>query len=70
MASAIEPSDPHGSISMQIRGGVDAPGRARRSVLSHRESRVVQTTASDVALVVSELVTNGVLHANVGPAGR
>jgi two-component sensor histidine kinase len=25
------------------------------------------TTASDVALIVSELVTNGVVHANVGP---
>jgi anti-sigma regulatory factor (Ser/Thr protein kinase) len=69
MAFAIEPSDPRGSISLRIRGGMDAPGRARRSVLSQLGSHIAQTTASDVALVVSELVTNSVLHANVGPRG-
>jgi anti-sigma regulatory factor (Ser/Thr protein kinase) len=52
---------------LRIRGGVDAPGRARRSVLSLLGRRITKTTASDVALVVSELVTNSVLHANVGP---
>jgi len=60
------PSGLHGSVSMRIRGGVDAPNRARRSVLSQLAGDVPQTTASDVALVVSELVTNSVLHANVG----
>jgi anti-sigma regulatory factor (Ser/Thr protein kinase) len=66
-AWATEPSDLHGSISMRIRGGLDAPNRARRSVLSQLATDIPQTTASDVAVVVSELVTNSVLHANVGP---
>lgn len=52
---------------MRIRGGVRAPGRARRSVLSHLDGHVPPTTASDIALVVSELVTNSVVHADVGP---
>ncbi len=67
MASASEAPDTNGSISMRIRGGTDAPRRARRSVLSHLEGKITQTTASDVALTVSELVTNSVLHADVGP---
>jgi anti-sigma regulatory factor (Ser/Thr protein kinase) len=65
-AWTTHPADPHGSISMRIHGGVDAPNRARRSVLSQLAKDIPQTTASDVALVVSELVTNSVLHANVG----
>ena len=52
---------------MRIRGGLSAPSRARRSVLSQLEGQIAPTTASDVALIVSELVTNSVLHANVGP---
>jgi anti-sigma regulatory factor (Ser/Thr protein kinase) len=64
---ATEPPEPHGSVSMRIRGGADAPSRARRSVLSQLGSQVAQTTASDVALVVSELVSNSVVHADVGP---
>lgn len=51
---------------MRIRGGVDAPRRARRSVLSHLDCDIAPTTASDIALVVSELVTNSVVHADVG----
>lgn len=67
MTSATQPSDPRGSVSMRIRGGVDAPSRARRSVVAQLGSHIAPTTASDVALVVSDLVTNSVLHANVGP---
>ena len=52
---------------MRVRGGVGAPSRARRSVLSLLEGHIAPTTASDVALIVSELVTNSVLHANVDP---
>ncbi len=33
-------------------------------MLSHLASHIPQTTASDVALLVSELVTNSVVHAN------
>lgn len=57
--------DPGESVSIEIRGGVGAPGRARRSVLSQLEGQIAPATARDVALVVSELVTNSVLHANV-----
>ena len=52
---------------MRIPGGDDAPTRARRSVHAKLEGHIPATTASDVALLVSELVTNSVVHANVGP---
>jgi anti-sigma regulatory factor (Ser/Thr protein kinase) len=67
MTSAFEASDPPGSISMRIRGGVDAPSRARRSVVAQLGSHIAQTTASKAASVISELVTNSVIHAKVGP---
>jgi anti-sigma regulatory factor (Ser/Thr protein kinase) len=41
--------------------------RARRSVHAQLEGHVPGPTATDVALLVSELVTNSVIHANVGP---
>jgi anti-sigma regulatory factor (Ser/Thr protein kinase) len=63
--SATHPSDSHGSISIRIHGGVDAPGHARKSVLSQLDGQVAGTTASDAALIVSELVTNSVVHAHV-----
>ena len=52
---------------MRIAGGADAPERARRSVHSQLKGHIPATTASDAALLVSELVTNSVVHANVGP---
>jgi anti-sigma regulatory factor (Ser/Thr protein kinase) len=52
---------------MRIPGGDDAPMRARRWVRSRLEGQIPATTASDAALLVSELVTNSVVHANVGP---
>ena len=55
------------SISMRIRGGEDAPARARRSVRARLEGHIPARTATDAALLVSELVTNSVVHANVGP---
>lgn len=60
------PSVPGSVISMPIHGGPEAPGVARRAVLSRLDGRVTDETARDVALVVSELVTNSVLHAKVG----
>jgi hypothetical protein len=47
-------------------GSHDAPIRARRSVRSQLEGHIPATTASDAALLVSELMTNSVVHANVG----
>ena len=48
-------------------GGHDAPTRARRSVRAQLDGHIPATTATDAALLVSELVTNSVVHANVGP---
>jgi serine/threonine-protein kinase RsbW len=58
-------SPPPGAI--QIPGGDSAPGRARRYVLERLDGRIDAPTTSDVALIVSELVTNSVTHANAGP---
>lgn len=52
---------------MHINGGVSAPSNARRSVLSRLEGQLAGSRAMDAALIVSELVSNSVLHANVGP---
>lgn len=52
---------------MQIHGGSDAPRRARRSVLSQLAGQLAEGGAADLALIISELVTNSVRHANVGP---
>lgn len=52
---------------MRIRGGMGAPSQARRLVRSQLEGHIEPATAADVALIVSELVTNSVIHANVGP---
>jgi anti-sigma regulatory factor (Ser/Thr protein kinase) len=66
-ASAFERPASERSISTRIPGGVDAPSRARRSVHAQLAGRVPPATVSDAALLVSELVTNSVVHANVGP---
>jgi anti-sigma regulatory factor (Ser/Thr protein kinase) len=66
-ASALDPSEVQGSISMRIHGGVGAPSRARSSMLSHLGGQIANLRAGDAALIVSELVTNSVLHAKVGP---
>src|SRR5581483_4850484 len=65
-ASAFQPADSQRSISMRIPGGNGAPTRARRSVRSQLDGHVPATTASDAELLVSELVTNSVVHAKVG----
>jgi two-component sensor histidine kinase len=66
-ASASQPPDSQGSISIRIPGGDDAPTRARTWVRSELEGEIPATAAADAALLVSELVTNSVVHANVGP---
>jgi anti-sigma regulatory factor (Ser/Thr protein kinase) len=52
---------------MQITGGADAPANARRSGLSSLRCQLSDSRAFDVAVVVTELVTNSVVHAKVGP---
>lgn len=52
--------------SIWIRGGAQAPERARRHVLAQLAGEVPAERASDAALIVSELVTNSVVHAGCG----
>ena len=66
-ASAFQPPDSQRSIFLRIPGGDGAPTRARRWVDAQLAGYIPATTASDAALLVSELVTNSVVHANVGP---
>ena len=68
-ASAFQPPDSQRSICMRIPGGDDAPTRARRSVQAQLAGSIPVSTAADAALLVTELVTNSVVHANVGPRG-
>jgi serine/threonine-protein kinase RsbW len=60
-------TEPQGSIFLRIPGGDDAPKRARKSVRAQLDGRVSATTAWKASLIISELVTNCVVHAKVGP---
>jgi anti-sigma regulatory factor (Ser/Thr protein kinase) len=66
-AFLTETPDLHPVISMRIHGGSSAPLRARRAVLSQLTGQLEEAGAAALALVISELVTNSVRHANVGP---
>lgn len=52
--------------AIQIPGGGAAPGQARSHVLAQLQGLTSPAAALDAALIVSELVTNSVLHADVG----
>jgi two-component sensor histidine kinase len=65
--SASMPEAPSPEV-IQIPGGGAAPGRARSHVLARLRGRTTPAAALDAALIVSELVTNSVLHADVGQA--
>jgi two-component sensor histidine kinase len=54
------------AIFVELCGGVGAPRRARRTVLARLDGHVNAAAASDAGLIVSELITNSVLHAGVG----
>jgi Histidine kinase-like ATPase domain len=49
---------------IEIAGGVEAPARARRWVLSCLPGEPIGPAQGDVAVIVSELVTNSVVHAH------
>jgi anti-sigma regulatory factor (Ser/Thr protein kinase) len=55
------------TVEADLPGGPNAAWRARRLVDSELGGRVPQTVLADVALLVTELVANGVQH---GGAGR
>jgi two-component sensor histidine kinase len=50
------------SVSLRLKRGPEAPGRARAEVIASFRDRLEDATVYDVALVVSELVTNSVNH--------
>jgi two-component sensor histidine kinase len=50
------------SVSLRLERGPEAPGRARAEVMARFRDRLEDATVYDVALVVSELVTNSVNH--------
>jgi len=54
------------SVSLRLPRGPEAPGLARAEVIASFRDRLEDATVYDVALVVSELVTNSVNHP--GPA--
>ena len=69
-APAAQPprsADSQSSASVEIPGGKGAPFYARRWLGSQVDGQFGARGAEDLALVVSELVTNSVVHANVGP---
>jgi anti-sigma regulatory factor (Ser/Thr protein kinase) len=49
---------------IEIAGGAGAPARARRWALSYLASQPIVAAEADIALIVSELVTNSVVHAH------
>jgi anti-sigma regulatory factor (Ser/Thr protein kinase) len=58
-------------IDLQITLDADdrAPGRARRGVVGACDPRMSRGRREDLVLVVSELVSNSVMHAGIGPSG-
>jgi len=58
------------SAVVRVSGGRTAPGTARHAVLEHLAGQLDDRRADDVGLIVSELVTNAVRHAGVGPDGE
>ena len=50
----------------KISARADGPARAREIVTSELSARVERSTLDEVKLLVSELVTNGILHGQAG----
>ena len=65
MAAPTTASPP--SVSLLIPGGPAAARQARRAVLERLGEYVGGEVANDLGVVISELVTNSVVHAGVGP---
>ena len=57
-------------MDLQLPGGPTAPKMARTAVEERLADRVPPAVLDDVRLVVSELVTNSVLHGGAGPTER
>ena len=59
---------PPAGFAFSLAGGVEAGQAARRAVLA-ADGAVPPSVRGDVLLLVTELVTNAVRHAGVGPDG-
>ena len=55
---------------VQLIGGPSAPADARRVLRDGLRDRVPPRVLEDAGLLVSELVTNAVMHGQVGPEAR
>jgi anti-sigma regulatory factor (Ser/Thr protein kinase) len=55
------------SVSLRLPRDLEAPRRARAEVVARFRERLGAAAVYDVALVVSELVTNSVAHPGPGP---
>ena len=53
-------------MSLPVPGSGEAPRIARHAVLDRLEGCVTKEGANDIALLISELVTNSVVHAGLG----
>ena len=60
---------PPRSLAFWVNGGLTAGSDARRAVVAGNGA-VPTSVRDDILLLVSELVTNAVYHAGVGPDGR
>lgn len=71
-SDGVPPSGPYEgpqTISFGVPGGPEGPRHAR-SLMSAHLRHIDRETASDAELIISELVTNSVRHAGVGPDQR
>ena len=59
-----------GRYALGITGGPAAPSRAREAVDALLHGLLCDARRREVLLLVSELVTNSVVHAGVGPAEK
>jgi anti-sigma regulatory factor (Ser/Thr protein kinase) len=55
------------TTSIRIRGGPGAPSHARTAVVPELVGQLPEARVLDATLLVSELVTNSVVHAQLGP---
>jgi two-component sensor histidine kinase len=54
-------------VSLLIPGGPGAARQARHAVLERLGEHVSEAVATDLGVVISELATNSVVHAEIGP---
>ncbi len=58
------------AIDVELEGGADAPGEARRLIRSKLGPLLSEEEAFELELLVTELVTNAVLHGGMGEGRR